>query len=608
MNKPFFLIVCFLLLTFSLKGQTLNYDKLENHPRLLMNQGDESRIKVAIKNSPELKRVYDYIHTESEQLLNLPELTYKKEGKRLLSVSREAFRRIFFLSFMHRMTHEGKYIERAKGELEAVCAFKDWNPSHFLDTGEMTLAVAIGYDWLFKGLSLKTKLSIEEAIKQKGFYPSKDKQYNYFLTVTNNWNQVCNAGMVYGALALFETDRKEATEIIERALATIHRSMEGYAPNGNYPEGYNYWGYGTTFNVFLIAALESALGSDAGLCKTSGFMETARFMEYMSGTTAVAFNFSDARETVQAQPALFWFAAHLKDSSLLWNEKAFLASKNTQFTAEEVRFLPLILIYGSQMNMNKVTPPKNKMWVGYGRTPVALIRTNWQGDAGIYVGIKGGTAKESHAHMDAGSFVFEALGVRWADDLGMQEYYSLEKENINLWDGRQNGERWAIFRYNNFVHNTLTLNNSMHCVEGFAPIVKCYNDSRRLGVDLNLTSLFGGELDRVTRNIVLVNESFLQITDEVVNNSGVDSIQWTMVTSATPKLIDSHTIELIRKNKKLRLIIDDPAGIDFFTANNEPTHKYDSPNPGSTKIFFKVALLPMEKKIIKVRLVPMKAQ
>ena len=30
---------------------------------------------------------------------------------------------------------------------------------------------------------------------------------------------------------------------------------------------------------FLIAALESALGSDGGLCKVEGFMESARYME-----------------------------------------------------------------------------------------------------------------------------------------------------------------------------------------------------------------------------------------------------------------------------------------------------------------------------------------
>ena len=37
-------------------------------------------------------------------------------------------------------------------ELRAAAAFPDWNPSHFLDTAEMTHAFAIGYDWLYEGL------------------------------------------------------------------------------------------------------------------------------------------------------------------------------------------------------------------------------------------------------------------------------------------------------------------------------------------------------------------------------------------------------------------------------------------------------------------------
>ena len=40
--------------------------------------------------------------------------------------------------------------------------------------------------------------------------------------------------------------------------------MVGYGPDGGYPEGFGYWGYGTSFQVMLIAALESAFGTDNG--------------------------------------------------------------------------------------------------------------------------------------------------------------------------------------------------------------------------------------------------------------------------------------------------------------------------------------------------------
>ena len=53
------------------------------------------------------------------------------------------------------MTSEKKYLNRAVKEMLAVSAFSDWNPSHFLDVAEMTMAVSIGYDWLYDGLSAR---------------------------------------------------------------------------------------------------------------------------------------------------------------------------------------------------------------------------------------------------------------------------------------------------------------------------------------------------------------------------------------------------------------------------------------------------------------------
>lgn len=58
-------------------------------------------------------------------------------------------------------------------------------------------------------------------------------------------------------------------------METNPKAMVGYGPDGGYPEGFGYWGYGTSFQVMLIAALESAFGTDNGLSQTPGFMESA---------------------------------------------------------------------------------------------------------------------------------------------------------------------------------------------------------------------------------------------------------------------------------------------------------------------------------------------
>jgi hypothetical protein len=167
--------------------------------------------------------------------------------------------------------------------LLTISAFSDWNPTHFLDVAEMTMAVAIGYDWLYPQLPASSRSLIKAAIIEKGLKPSMDSRYNSWLSVTHNWNQVCNAGMTYGAIAIYEDEPQLAKNIINRAIQTIVLPMEDYSPDGAYPEGYGYWGYGTSFNVMFISAVEKLFGKDFGLSSKPGFLATARYLENMTG-------------------------------------------------------------------------------------------------------------------------------------------------------------------------------------------------------------------------------------------------------------------------------------------------------------------------------------
>jgi len=107
-------------------------------------------------------------------MLTLPPNERKMIGKRLLRTSNENLRRIFFLSYAYRMSGQHKYFKRAEAEMLKAASFSDWNPSHFLDTGEMTMALAIGYDWLYDKLSAKSREMYHEI---RSFFPTfvKDK-------------------------------------------------------------------------------------------------------------------------------------------------------------------------------------------------------------------------------------------------------------------------------------------------------------------------------------------------------------------------------------------------------------------------------------------------
>ena len=311
--------------TFSQSAIQFDIDTLPAHPRILMQQGEEKELLKKINKSATWSQIHNHILAESDHLITQPPLERKKIGMRLLGVSRESLRRIFFLSYSYRMTGEEKYLQRAEKEMISVSRFTDWNPSHFLDVAEMTLGVSIGYDWLYKELPEDSKKIIRAAIRDKGLRPSFDESYNWFLKTENNWNQVCNAGMTYGALAIYEEDELWNKNIITRSLQSLLIAMKEYEPDGAYPEGYSYWEYGTTYNVLLLAALNKVLGEDITGNLSPNFMQTADYYEHMTGPTGRSFNYSDCEFTPNLSPAMYWFANKRQTPSLLWVEKNYLS-------------------------------------------------------------------------------------------------------------------------------------------------------------------------------------------------------------------------------------------------------------------------------------------
>lgn len=485
------------------------------HPRILLLKGEEHQIEQSIGSNSIWKKMHETILQECDQMIKLAPVERIQIGRRLLSKSREALRRIFHLSYAWRMTGEQKYFDRCEKELLAVSKFYDWNPSHFLDVAEMTMAVSIGYDWLHSNLSTESKKIVLDAIVTKGLYPSLDPKYNWFLTASHNWNQVCNAGMTYGALAVFEDHPELSKSIIDRALNSISLPMNEYKPDGAYPEGYNYWDYGTSFNVMFLSVIEKALDTDLGLNETPGFLQTGGFLQNMTGVTGDCYNWGDAREGSNLSPAMFWLALKNNDPTLLWVEKKYLMVDDySQFTRD--RLLPAIMVWGKDLPLDKVTEPKAMAWKGQGANPVALMRTSWSDPNAIYLGFKVGSPSVNHGHMDIGSFILEADGIRWASDFGMQEYESLESKGIDVFGRTQDAQRWTIFRLTNFVHNTLTIDNQYQQVKGYAKIDKFSDKPDFMYAVSDISSVYEDQLSSAKRGVAIVDKEFVVVSDELV--------------------------------------------------------------------------------------------
>ena len=578
--------------------------RLADHPRLLLPKGTEKKLLKQINRDAVWKEIHTATLGEADRIITLPVNERIKTGMRLLAVSRENLRRIFILSYAYRMTGQEKYLVRAEQEMLKAASFSDWNPSHFLDVGEMTMALGVGYDWLYPALSEASRRTIREAIVEKGFKPSYDTAYNWFVDAEHNWNQVCNGGLAFGAIAVAESEPEWAQKIIDRAIDKVRLPMRHYAPDGAYPEGPGYWGYGTLFNVLLIGGLESTFGTDYGLSQMPGFMQTGTYEMQMVSPLIKHFNYMDNSYEPESSSAPFWFYSKTQDPSVLCQQVSIL-QRDTAKKYLKDRVLPAMLIWGAGAPMEKAVAPQETFWAGRGNTPVCVMRSGWGDPNARFVGVKLGSPSINHGHMDVGSFVFEADGVRWAIDLGSEDYNTTETRGVDLWNMAQQSQRWDVFRYNNRSHNTLTFNDKLQRVNGSAQIIESDSATARRFVKTDLTPVYAGQVDKVERTISLVDNDYLLIEDEIMAGKNYTRMRWTLMTRATPKILSVNTVMLEQDGKRCLLKIESETPIVWRFEKTPTVNTFDSPNPDVTMVVFDTDLKRGETQYVRAQLTPM---
>lgn len=569
------------------------------HPRLFLSDQQLSDVMQNIKTSDELKALHEEIIRQADGLIKRKPVERIKTGKRLLGISREALERLLALSWAYRTSSDEKYLKRAEQEMLAIAEFSDFNPSHFLDVAEMTTALAIGYDWLYNDLPAKSRNKIRQAILEKGIVPSlyKNKKPGWWISTDNNWNQVCHGGITCGALAIMEDEPKLAETIVHRSVNKVQIAMNEYEPEGAYPEGPGYWVYGTTYNVILLAALDSVLGTDFGLSEKSGFAKSAEYYLHVTGPTGLYFNYPDSGSKGSLVPAAFWFAEKYNNPALVWNQQKIWQKAVQQNKSDLTRHRTAVLamVWAS----SKAAKPQELSWMGQGINPVAMFRTSWDDDA-VYLGFKGGTPVSNHGHMDIGSFVIDTDGVRWAIDPGPESYNKIESLGINLWDRKQTGDRWKIFRYNNFSHNTLSVNDQLQWAKGFAPIIRYSDDSKFPHAAVDMTEVYRGQLKKAVRGASLLPSGQILIQDELQASDKPATVRWAMGTPAKVDIRSNKTAILSQKEKTMQFNVVTKADVKLTTYSTKPRASFDADNGDTRMIGFEVKLAPNEKVTIAV--------
>ena len=206
--------------------------------------------------------------------------------------------------------------------------------------------------------------------------------------------------------------------------------------------------------------------------------------------------------------------------------------------------------------------------------------------------------------MDIGSFVVDADGVRWADDLGMQDYNSLESKGVDLWSRGQDAARWNVFRLSAAAHSVLTVNGERQRFDSKASIVK----STATETTVDLSETYQGQLSGAKRTVQLGQDRTVTICDEFTS-SNPNSVRWAMLTRAEVKIGKNGRATLTRDGRELELRVLAPANAVLkIYPTDPPPNPTDAPNPGTRLIGFEIKTEAGARQQIRVQLVPASAR
>ncbi len=439
-----------------------------------------------------------------------------RDGYRLLGMSRDVMGTLIPYAFLYKMTDNPDYANKCYKIMEQVSRFRDndvtgalsWHPEHFLDTGEIMFGYGVAYDWCYDALTEEQRSKLEKAVWELGYGAAlgwgelyewwsdrsnlealnaereadgkqpydgysinrapyqvtgdmydgindtlSSRAFNFNRSNwSNNWNGVCNGGMVTMALA-FATVNEEFREWSEYLLDCCMYSIpyglkDGYAPDGGYPESPGYWSYGTNYSINFIQGLMSSCGTNLGYINAPGFRESFYYINYIGSTANGVWSYHDTGEGMPDMGRFTWFTSQTgdKDISGLWYNGVLNGT-----TGVDVWNL---MFYDPELVNTAIQLPLDTAYYGI---DTMTFRSGWEKDA-MFAGLHGGYNNASHGNLDIGNFILEMGGTRFFIDLGADEYNLKNPAYASGVLFFSNPYRWWFYRERAEGQNTLVIN------------------------------------------------------------------------------------------------------------------------------------------------------
>ena len=550
------------------------------HPRILASDQTFARLADEMDASPEMELRYQAVQDQADALLDVAPSTYALVAGRLLGVSREVLNRLEKLSLAYKITGDTDYLDRAWNEMDAVANFPDWHPAHFLDTAEMTMAMAIGYDWLYNDLTSAQRATIRNGIKTLGLTPGLSGYQSgaWWSTSAYNWSHVCNGGMATGAMAIYEDETAMASDILEYVLERY--TLTELCPDGGWAEGAGYWSYAMRYATYMLGAMETNFGTTFGIAGRAGMPLAGFYPIYVDRPNGLVFNYGDngtgGLTSVQ---------------EVYWMSKRFNRPEFAAWQRDQVRYAPReILWWDPRGDIPADIPlPLDKKFDNCG---IAMFRGGWEPITPSFVGLKGGSNNNNHWHIDLGSVVIDGLGEAFVVDLGSNNYGTAGESDYF------GADRYKYYKVRAEGHNTLVINPDADRDQEIvtdAPILN-YESSTEGGQGMiDLSAAYANDATSVVRGVRMIDyKRSILIQDEISGVSGDQEVYWFMHTKADIDIVDAGQTAIFEQNGK-RLwahILNAPSGTNFTTMTATPLPTSPVPDGGqdSTDAYQKLVM------------------
>jgi len=302
------------------------------HPYVLVGKDEIEPLRKRIGRSTHLQRGWHYQLNAAYSALELdpPMEAYAKGGTgqhgNYGTAASWYHRHLGNVAFVGFVTGDERLSKKGVEMLMTACGYERWlgpdfdNPERFdppwhstLETAMMTTAVAVGYDLLYPHLTQDQRVTVREAIVEKGIRPLVhdwadpigSSQIPRHQIPSGNWVMVCAGSAGIGALAILDEHpeaRPWARLVRNRVRAWLHDRGGDWFVDNPYPRN-------RPKPIPVIGPSDRNIGVDGGYKETIGYMNYA--MMYVS-------SFSDALRRVTDENLFEHVPANLLDH-LVWS-------------------------------------------------------------------------------------------------------------------------------------------------------------------------------------------------------------------------------------------------------------------------------------------------